>query len=218
MHGTPFHVNGPLPIREISPTHISAAPSRTLSAAPTLAGVSDPGRGALRVLRGASLALACTLIAVGGHVLGGGDAPPVGALLAVAALGGAAFVVLANRQRTFGQIFAAAAVSQLVFHGAFSLSAGAYGHPIHEPIASLIHPPMLTGHLLAAAAAAALVAYGERAVWALHELGRLFRLPELAVIRPVTPPRLRQATSHTENTRELLLARTRPRRGPPCCR
>lgn len=173
----------------------------------------------LRILRGASLALACTLIAVGGHVLGGGDAPPAGALLAVAALGGAAFVVLANRQRTFGQIFAAAAASQLAFHGAFSLSSGAYGHPLHESIASLADPPMLTGHLLAAAAAAALVAYGERAVWAIHELGRLIRVPELAVVRPTAPPNLRPATSrHHESTRGLLFARTRPRRGPPCGR
>lgn len=171
-----------------------------------------------RILRGASLALACTLIAVGGHVLGGGDAPPVGALLAVAALGGAAFVVLADRQRTYGQIFAAAAASQLAFHGAFSLSAGAYGHPLHEPIASLLDPSMLTGHLLAAAAAAGLVAYGERAIWAIHELGRLIRLPELAVVRPTTPPHVRPVTSHLPSLREQLLAHTRPRRGPPCCR
>jgi hypothetical protein len=173
----------------------------------------------LRILRGASLSLACTLIAICGHVLGGGDAPPVGALLAVAGIGTAAFVLLANRQRAFGQIFAAAAASQIAFHGAFSLSAGTYGHPIHDPIASLANPSMLTGHLLAAAAAASLVAYGERAVWAVHELARIVRRPELAVVRPLATPRLRlAATRQHDTTRELLLARTRPRRGPPCCR
>jgi hypothetical protein len=172
----------------------------------------------MRILRGASLALACTLIAVGGHVLGGGDVPPVGALLAVAATGGAAFVILANRQRAFGQIFVAAVATQVAFHGAFSLSAGAYGHPIHDPIASLASPSMLTGHLLAAAVAASLLGYGERAVWALYELARIVRVPELAVVRPVVPPRFHLATRHHQSTRALLLARTLPRRGPPCCR
>src|SRR3954451_5261239 len=96
----------------------------------------SPGLGAARVARGSLLALCCTLLALSGHVLGGGQVSavvpmlalggPVGGAFAVvqmlAAAGpvGAALVVWAARQRGPAQLAGAVAGAQVAFHIAFS--------------------------------------------------------------------------------------------------
>jgi hypothetical protein len=156
------------------------------------------------------LAALCTLVAVVGHARGGGDVPPIPALLVVAGLVGTAFVVLADRRREFSEILFAALVCQPAFHIAFALPV--HGHGGTVPI----DLPMVTGHVLAALGTASLLSYGEAALWAAYHLLTGVRPPRLEPV-PVLPP---PAAARYENVelapiRRRLLARIPPRRGPP---
>src|SRR3954453_14415641 len=104
-----------------------------------------PGRGGAGGARGSLLALCCTVLALSGHVLGGGQVSAVVPMLAVAGPVGAAFVVWADRQRGPAQLAAAAAGSQVAFHVAFSLCGGTGlpGHATRGVVA------MVAGHLVA---------------------------------------------------------------------
>ena len=80
------------------------------------------------MLRASALALCCTLLALSGHVVGGGRVTAVLPLVAVSAPLAAAFVVWADRQRGLLEIAGAAAASQVPFHAVFLLC-GADGPP-----------------------------------------------------------------------------------------
>jgi len=188
----------------------------------------------LRLTRGLSLALVCTLLACAGHLASGGGAPSPPALLAVAALLGSGFVVLADKRRGFGQVLSAALGAQPLFHLAFSLtghaSPGAALHtagavpagPVPEPpsvgvlLLPGIEPSMIAGHVVAAAVVAWLVADGESVLWALVDLFARFFVPLPAVAsvgchRPV--PYL--GTADLTVRRGRLFGVLHTRRGPP---
>src|SRR4051794_37767740 len=126
--------------------------------------MSSPGWGAARVVRGSLLALCCTLLALSGHVLGGGRAVEVLPMVAVAGPLGAAFVVWADRQRGPVELAVAAAGSQVAFHLVFALCGGT-GLPGHATTGNL---EMVAGHLAAGLAMTWVLSRGERALWALY--------------------------------------------------
>ena len=189
-----------------------------------------PGRGALRTARGGILACCCTALAVMGHAAGGGGVPSLPTLVAVTALAGAGFSVLAQRRRHFGEIFAAALATQAAFHVAFSLGsahaaphARPIGHPTAHVVAHAWQPAhsqlaglaMSAGHLAAAAAVAWLAAYGEATAWRLFRLVALVRLPQLGSVVVVRRPVLVPSRTQDHRAGESLSARVRPLRGPP---
>jgi hypothetical protein len=173
----------------------------------------SPGKGAARVVRGSLLALCCTLLALSGHVLGGGRVVEVLPMVAVAGPLGAAFVVWADRQRGPVQLAAAAAGSQVAFHLVFWLCAGA-GLPGHATAGDL---EMVAGHLAAGAAMTWVLSRGERALWALYRvlstvLSRsVVRLPVVAH-RSAAPAEA--AWPHGCGA-GLAFAAAHSRRGPP---
>ena len=174
----------------------------------------SPGRGAARVARGSLLALCCTVLALSGHVLGGGHVTAVLPMVAVAGPLGAAFVVWADRQRGPAEIAAAAAVSQVAFHVTFSLCGGT-GLPGHATAADV---GMVAGHLVAGVLITWLLSTGEAALWALYRAlsgvlqVRVVRLPVLAH-RSSGPPA--EAAWPRRCGAGLVLAAAYPRRGPP---
>ena len=190
--------------------------------------MSHPGSGPLRIIRAALLAVCCTGLAVLGHVRAGGEPPPAAALVAGTVVVGAAFAVLADRRRAFGQILVAALVAQAIFHAAFSLAC-AHGFELTTgstitpgPVAGapaevFPEPVMVLAHLGAAAVLAALAAAGETLVWVVFHLLGLVRLPALTLPSPagvnITPAR-----NHDDDLpggREFRICRAHRRRGPP---
>ncbi len=190
--------------------------------------MSHPGSGPLRIIRGAMLAACCTALAVLGHVGAGGALPPVAALVAGTVIVGAAFAVLADRRRAFGQILAAALAAQAIFHAGFSLAC-AHGYDLTRgttvspgPVAGALEtatpgPVMLLVHVGAAVLLAALAAAGETLVWVVFHLLGLVRLPALTLPVPagvnVTP--VRDHDDDLPGARELRICRAHRRRGPP---
>ena len=192
--------------------------------------MSNPGGGLWRIARGGLLAVCCTALAVLGH-LGGGGQTPAPAQVCATVLLGAVFAVLGDRRRDFAQIAGAALVSQAVFHLAFSLSShGAVADLGHSPaagsaaignangLAAEMWPSlsMVVGHVVAALAMAAVVAYGEVLVWALFHLFGLVGLPKLRQPSPAGPLRVPCArAAEVVRPGGCLVARVHPRRGPP---
>lgn len=190
--------------------------------------MSHPGSGPLRIIRGAMLAACCTALAVLGHLGAGGEAPPMAAVVAGTVVVGAAFAVLADRRRAFGQILAAALAAQAVFHAGFSLACS-HGYDLTTgttitpgPVAGALAqvapgPVMVLAHLGAAVLLAALAAAGETLVWVVFHLLGLVRLPALTLPSPagveLAPARDQDDDLH--GARELRICRAHRRRGPP---
>jgi hypothetical protein len=183
--------------------------------------VSHPGRGLLRIGRGGLLAVCCTMLALAGHVVGGGGVPKPYALVAVAVLAGAGFCVLADRQRSFRQVFTGAVAAQAVFHLTFSLAgpgSGAHSSGAGAVPGTSLGPDlvMVGGHLFAAAGTAALLAHGDTVLWALVELLGLVRVPALGALPVVAVPcPVVQSFPDLPAPGAVLSARVHPRRGPP---
>jgi hypothetical protein len=170
----------------------------------------SPAQGAVRVLRGCALAVCCTLLALSGHVLGGGSVASVLAMLVVAAPLGAAFVVWADRQRGPVQLAAAAVGSQAAFHAVFTLCGGTALH--HAPVAT----EMAAGHVAAAVVAAWVLARGEAALWGLYRAlsAVVLSVPgPTAVVQRLVPGRPDGVPVVTDAG--VVIAGTHPRRGPP---
>src|SRR4051794_21009310 len=174
----------------------------------------SPGRGAARVARGSLLALCCTLLALSGHVLGGGQVSVVVPMLAVAGPVGAAFVVWADRQPGPGQLAAQVAGAQVAFHVAFSFCGGT-GLPEH---ATRGVAAMVGGHVVAGLLMTWVLSRGDAALWCLYRALsgvlrlRVARLPHLGhssrgLASPTAWPEQRGSG--------LVLAAAHPRRGPP---
>ena len=173
----------------------------------------SPGSGWLRVVRGSTLASCCGVLALSGHLMGGGGGPRPLPALVVTTLLGAAFVLWADRQCSPLRLLVAATGSQVVFHLAAVLTA----HPAGP--ASLQDPTgsMTLGHLLAAALLAAVLARGESAVWRAY---RWFRRRVLGA--PTRPSSSVPAAACLPGgalpdrmPAGLLLAAAHRRRGPP---
>jgi hypothetical protein len=110
------------------------------------------------------MALSCVLLALAGHVLGGGSATPVLPILVVGAPLGGAFVVWADRQRGIRELACAALGSQLAFHAVFLLcdDVGAMAR------SSTWGVHMVLGHGFAALGMVWVLSRGEAALWNLY--------------------------------------------------
>lgn len=180
------------------------------------------------------LASACTGLAWGGHNLWA-DAPShLGGFLAATAFLYPVLWFFTRIMRGFGDIFAVIALSQIVLHLIFQVSAdpshvhsidGA-AHPGYSPLSHTLGfaPGMLLGHLWAALLASALLAHGEAALWHFasllsRSLPRPLRTPTLSphgrpLPRPVHHPlNFSQAPSTARGPRGPPVS-TAPRRDP----
>lgn len=173
----------------------------------------NPGHGWLRGLRGGVLAVCCLLLGLSGHALGGAPLGLTAPVLVTGALIAAGSVACAVRQRDFGQLFAAAACSQLAFHLALSLSPepsmGAH---------AAFDSRMLLAHAGGAVPLAAVLARGDAAFWALYRAARRFVLPLVASTVPVvdrTPLVGALSTAPVGVRARLLVSAATPYRGPP---
>jgi hypothetical protein len=167
---------------------------------------SSPARTPFHALRSAALAVAIVALAAGAHVLSGGALPVTPVLLAVLALTGLVTTLATRFKLGFPVIAFLLGAGQLVLHEAFMafgpLMGPAPESPAHHLAAEHVSPPlgaetvhfheadtplswlMLTGHALATAASALLLAKGEQALWQLEAwLRPLLRLIRL-VFRP----------------------------------
>jgi hypothetical protein len=199
--------------------------------------LASPASGALRLARAALGAGTCVLFALVGHLAGGGRAPSVPVVVVTTAFASAVCLALAGRQRRFPELFLALCVGQLGAHVAFSVD-GRHGalmpggaidlsvsRSLSPPAATSQHgmlsvitsPAMALGHLAAAAAAAILLAYGERALWAAFRL--LLRVMLARVSAAPVTPRHTGPVWLTASDRVwyvgLVVSRWTSRRGPP---
>jgi hypothetical protein len=171
----------------------------------------DPGRGALRIARGGVLAAACLLLAMAGHVGGGGHLPPLPALVVTGVLIGAAFAVLADRRRGLKQLMAASVGAQVLFHAVFALA----GHDQHSLLVS--GAPALVRHAVASLLVAVLAARADGLLWSLVGLLQRAWLPSLVVVPVGVPGVAAPVPALVPRPRVQADARACPRRGPPPC-
>ncbi|CAN5223232.1 hypothetical protein BH20ACT5_BH20ACT5_21410 [soil metagenome] len=173
----------------------------------------NPGRGRLRLLRGAVLAACCVLLAISGHALGDGPVGLTAPLVVAIALVAGGSVAWADQQRGFGHLLGAAMCSQVAFHLTLSLSPEhAVGHA-----GATVDVRMVLGHVAATVVMAWILAKGDAGAWALHRslrglLPRIGGLPTVPASPPSMCPRRRASV---ENRAGLRLATARPHRGPP---
>jgi hypothetical protein len=157
-------------------------------------------------MRSGALAVAIVALAAGAHVLSGGALPVAPVLLAVLALTGLVTTLATRFRLGFPVIAALLGAGQLVLHEAFTafgpLAVPAPGSSAHHLAAEHLSPPlgaetvhfhevdtplswlMLTGHALATAASALLLAKGEQALWQLEAWLR----PLLQLLRLIFRP------------------------------
>lgn len=168
----------------------------------------------VRAVRGAALGLVTAAIGVSAHLIGVGDLPDTGPTLGVAALVAWAGSALADRQRGPAATVAALAAGQALVHVVLLLPA------------RLVHREPLGGGsssltLLAAYAGAVLVigvllAGADTALLAVFDVVRVV----LRRARTTVPVRVPlwvgavPAVAH-DGAKDVLLRRTRSRRGPP---
>ncbi|WP_066287081.1 hypothetical protein [Arthrobacter sp. B6] len=162
-------------------------------------------------LRAASVSAGILALAAGAHVLGGGDLPAPGILLAVLALTALAATTATRLKLNAAAMAAVLGAGQVVLHEVFTafsapgLAAGAVEADVHHssgatsPVTgSTAHlhamdsaegTLMLVAHIVATAACALLLAKGEDALWALAAwLRPLVRLPEAIASDAVAAP------------------------------
>lgn len=171
----------------------------------------QPGRGALRIARGGVLAAACLLLAIAGHVGGGGHLPPLPALVVTGLLIGAAFAVLADRRRGLRQLMIASVGAQVLFHAVFAFA----GHDQHSLLVS--GAPALVRHAVASLLVAVLAARADGLLWSLVGLLQRAWPPRLVVVVPAgLPASAAPVPTLVPRPRRVRVdARSCPRRGPP---
>lgn len=139
-----------------------------------------PAHGPLHALRTAFLAGASTGLAYSGHNAWAPEPASTGGFLAATAFLFPVLLFFTRRMRGMGDIFAVLATAQVGIHLILQGSGGS-GHGLlhhgahHSGHGLLSHvlglaPGMLFAHLWAALLAAALLAHGEAALWALASL------------------------------------------------
>ena len=188
--------------------------ARRSTAVSSVGNVITPGRGGVRVLRGSALALCCALLALSGHVVGGGTWSPLLALVVVTGPLAAAFVVWADRQRSLTEIGAAALGSQVAFHAVFELC-GASAGPAHSAGWTA---RMVAGHAVAALVMSWVLSRGEAALWSLCRSAQGFvsvALVQLPVIGGRTSGSGPTLVLRGRCGAGLVLASAYGRRGPP---
>ena len=196
-----------------------------------------------RFARGWIVAVFSTFVAALSHTLGGGFAPGLLAVVVSLAFTGMVCVALAGRTLSFWRGAASVLISQVVFHGLFSLGApngalgadalAASGTHQHAALPGLIDPTILGAsahlshdggamgfaHVGAAIVTILALRFAERAFWGLVENVRLgittlFAPAQLAV--PVVVPQRIGNVAPVIAPRDLLLMLSAMRhRGPP---
>lgn len=173
-----------------------------------------PTRGALRLWRGAVLAVTSATLTVTAHAMAGGMPPDTGLTvlltIGVAAVG----VALADRQRSTRAILAVLAVAQLASHALLSL-----GTPAMPDMPGMRHMnglAMLAAHTIAVLLSAALLARADAAIFLFAAVLAML-LPRLLVAPPpaVRVARVRPVASPKDTATAALLCRGHGRRGPP---
>lgn len=167
-----------------------------------------PARGALRVTRGAVLAVTSTVLAVAAHTAASGMPPETGMTLLLTAAVAAAGIGLADTLRGTPSVLCALGAAQLGTH--LILSFDGRGAMAGEGLA------MVAGHALAVLVSAVLLARADTALTALATaLGRL--LPRVPGPLPVSsaPVALPVRVPPADRALAVLLGRCRRRRGPP---
>ena len=159
------------------------------------------------------MALSCVLLALAGHVLGGGSADSVVPLLAVGAPLAGAFVVWADRQRGTRELAGAALGSQLTYHAVFLF---------YDDVGVLARSStggvqLVLGHGLAALGMAWVLTRGEAALWNLYRVLQRVGVSRLHALAFDVRPRWHPAATVLPAGcgTGLLLASACVRRGPP---
>jgi hypothetical protein len=186
-----------------------------------------------RFLRGWTAAAVSVFVALCSHGLAGGDVPsPAGVALCLA-FAGMICIALAGKTLSLPRLAVSVAVSQFLFHGAFSLLGSAPAtaqngsmainmapHALHLRAAAdsgMTMPAwMWFAHAIAAVVTIAALRYGERAFWAGLALARPFVIRMLAFVDSAeTPRRPGPVDSTRRGHRSRLIVVSRSLRGPP---
>lgn len=131
--------------------------------------MSSPGCGSVRAIRVAYLASVVLALAIASHVLAGGHQPELHAIGPAAILAIASAYLLTRGPMGFVATFALLGAAQFGFH-----YLAEWCPPWCAPVAHHMTDhsdglAMPTAHVAAAAASAAIVAYGDRVLWAFGE-------------------------------------------------
>lgn len=194
-----------------------------------------------RFARGWIAAFVSLFVAACSHALGGGAIPATVGLALCLALSGAVCVLLAGKTLSLTRLSAAVALSQLLFHGLFSLLADAplgapasAGPGMHHgdtmllrfgpaasalpPMSADADPRMWVGHAFGAIVAIAALGFGERAFWGLLRLARLCIPRILDAVLPVetvVSARLSRSDRPAAVIPHALVFSIHRHRGPP---
>jgi hypothetical protein len=191
-----------------------------------------------RVARGCVAAAVSLFVAAFGHIVSGGPAPTLFALLCCFVVSAFICVVLSGKALSLAKLSVSVALSQLLFHTVFSLwttqptGIAPLGH-VHGQLFAFVTPdsPLVPtdaskwlAHALAAVVTIAALRHGESAFWGLFGVARLWltRLwldslfAALALVRVGTAPRPLPPLDRILPLRDLVvLHSSRHHRGPP---
>jgi hypothetical protein len=175
------------------------------------AAVLSPGCGAARAIRGALVAAVSVVLAVVGHVLGGGRAPSLTALALATVFAAAACWALAGRQRRTVALAAASGGVQLASHLIFSSD----GCHLGGTATNGLH--MFVAHGVMTVVAATALARVDALVWLLYRflLHRFGARRLTPILPPVDRVVLGRRPAATRLRCESRGSRAHPRRGPP---
>lgn len=181
----------------------------------------------VRTLRGAAAAWVATIVAATSHTLAGGGAPAPVLVGVVGVLAWPVGIALVGRRLSVWHLGAAVIASQVLFHLAFAISAGAdpaaaTGHLHHLALsggglAAVAAPdaPMLLAHALAAVATLSGLYGGERMLRALGRgIRSILQRADVAPRAPHAPVRRSADLPASAPLRGVVLSDL-SRRGPP---
>ena len=175
--------------------------------------VLTPDRGLVRLIRGALIGLAASVLGIGLHAAANGTAGAFGSFFAAMPVALVVGIALANRQYTFWRAWLVLLALQPVIH----LLATSTAHASHTTatVGAGVNTRMLGAHVIAAALAAAWVAVGDRVLWQwIDTVGRSLTVSACTLKSP-EPQALIVSTFglFAIATERMLLSA--PRRGPP---
>ena len=193
-----------------------------------------------RFARGWIAAIVSLFVASCSHALAGGALPATAGLALCLAFSSAVCVLLAGKTLSLTRLIIAVSVSQLLYHGLFSLLADApagasplVGASMHHGGDSIVlrlgsatsalpsmtaDARMWAGHAVGAVVTIAALGLGERAFWGLVRLARLRIsriLDSMLPVEPSMPARLRHADHAVVATPGSLAFSIHRYRGPP---
>jgi hypothetical protein len=197
-----------------------------------------------RFARGWVVAGFSTFVAALSHTVGGGAAPGLLAVVVSLAFAGMVSIALAGRTLSTWRLTVAVLLSQLIFHGLFSLGGSGgrltatdagFGHAHGaDPVVVLMNPGLAGGamhtdhgwmmtaaHVIAAMVTVVALRHGERAFWGLFTTARIVVLAlfeVLASVPVIRKPRLGSSFVTGVPLRQRLAPLHPMRhRGPPVC-